>query len=394
VPIALKRKDCAFPGCIVERLLRCLLSGLLLALSALVVLPAMAQTQTPPSATAAVAQDPLKVAIRVIPPFVMPDGDKFTGFSIDLWQALSNTMGRPFTYIRKGPLAELLDSVKTKEADLAIAAISITSRREELFDFSQPMFDSGLQIMVRSDGDSGSGALWSNLKNLLTSGIMPALWAFLAGLILVPAHLVWWFERKHDNAIVRKPYIPGIFDAIWWATGAAHGQQPDQPKSSVGRAMSSISVIVSVIFIAFFTANVTTVLTIQQLRGDINGLDDLKGRKVATTAGSSTAEFLRSRDMTLVTAASLPEVYALLLEKKVDAVVFDSPVLLYYAANEGRGQVEVVGSPFRQEAYGILFEQSSTLRKPVNEALLKLRENGTYDILYRKWFSKDEKSDK
>jgi polar amino acid transport system substrate-binding protein len=95
-----------------------------------------------------------------------------------------------------------------------------------------------------------------------------------------------------------------------------------------------------------------------------------------------------------VTAASLPEVYALLLEKKVDAVVFDSPVLLYYAANEGRGQVEVVGSPFRQEAYGILFEQSSTLRKPVNEALLKLRENGTYDILYRKWFSKDEKSDK
>jgi polar amino acid transport system substrate-binding protein len=350
--------------------------------------PAFAQTSP------ASSKEPLKVAIRAIPPFVIPEGDKFTGFSIDLWQALSNTMDRPFTLVRKGPLQELLDAVSNNEADLAIAAISITSKREELFDFSQPMFDSGLQIMVRADRESGASSLWANLKNLMTSGIMPALWAILAALIIIPAHLVWWFERRHGNAIVRAPYFPGIFDALWWATGAAHGQQLDHPKSGVGRAMSAISVVVSVIFIAFFTANVTTVLTIQQLRGDINSLDDLKGRRVATTANSSSAEFLRSRELTLVTAPTLPQVYELLLEKKVDAVVFDAPVLLYHAANEGRGQVEVVGSMFRRENYGILFPQNSTLRKPVNEALLKLRENGTYDILYRKWFSKDEKSDK
>ena len=59
-------------------------------------------------------------------------------------------------------------------------------------------------------------------------------------------------------------------------------------------------------------------------------------------------------------------------------------VLLYYASHEGK--VQVVGPIFRKENYGIVFPDKSPLRKRVNEALLKLRENGAYDQLYKKWF--------
>jgi polar amino acid transport system substrate-binding protein len=48
--------------------------------------------------------------------------------------------------------------------------------------------------------------------------------------------------------------------------------------------------------------------------------------------------------------------------------------------------MQVVGNIFRKESYGILFPSNSPYRKPVNEALLKIRENGAYDRLYRKWF--------
>ena len=61
-------------------------------------------------------------------------------------------------------------------------------------------------------------------------------------------------------------------------------------------------------------------------------------------------------------------------------------VLLYFASHEGKGKVQVVGPIFRKENYGIVFPDKSPLRKRVNEALLKLRENGTYDRLYKKWF--------
>jgi polar amino acid transport system substrate-binding protein len=71
----------------------------------------------------------------------------------------------------------------------------------------------------------------------------------------------------------------------------------------------------------------------------------------------------------------------------VDAVVFDSPVLLHYVANRGRGRARVVGPVFRKEDYAIVFRANSPWRRPVNEALLTLMENGTYNQLYDKWFS-------
>ena len=71
---------------------------------------------------------------------------------------------------------------------------------------------------------------------------------------------------------------------------------------------------------------------------------------------------------------------------EVDAVVFDSPTILYYARNKGAGKVSVVGPFFDIQYYAFLFPQGSNLREPVNRALLKLRKNGRYDQLYNKWF--------
>ena len=336
------------------------------------------------------ANETLKVSTRQVAPFVMKQDEKFQGFSIDLWQALANVLGKNFTMTERDTLKALLDSVEQGEANVAISAISITSAREEKFDFSQPMFDSGLQIMVRTDG-SDSGFSLSAVKNLLTSGPMPGLLSLLALLIIIPANIVWLAERNHPQSIVSRNYFPGIFHAIWWATGAAHGQQLDYPRSAVGRAVAALSIFVSVIFIAYFTANVTTALTVQQLRGDINGPEDLPGKRVATVTGSTAALYLRSNSIVTAESATVSEAIKALLDKQVDAVVFDAPVLLYFATQDGKGKVNVVGAMFKREAYGILFPQNSPLRKPVNEALLKLRENGTYDTLYRKWFVKDDK---
>ena len=85
--------------------------------------------------------------------------------------------------------------------------------------------------------------------------------------------------------------------------------------------------------------------------------------------------------------AGIDDAYKALLDKQVDAVVFDAPVLLYYAANAGKGQVHLVGTTFRKEDYGIVFQTNSPLRRRVNNALLALREDGTYQKLHDKWFA-------
>jgi polar amino acid transport system substrate-binding protein len=85
--------------------------------------------------------------------------------------------------------------------------------------------------------------------------------------------------------------------------------------------------------------------------------------------------------------SKIEDAYMALGSKNIDAVVFDAPVLLYYTATKGSAKAHLVGPMLRKENYGILFPRGSELRKPVNEVLLKLRENGTYDAIYAKWFS-------
>ena len=71
----------------------------------------------------------------------------------------------------------------------------------------------------------------------------------------------------------------------------------------------------------------------------------------------------------------------------VDAVVFDSPVLLYYAATWGKGKVQVVGQLLRPENYGIAVPTNSSLRKDLSRILLELAADGTYQDLYDRWFT-------
>ncbi|MGL5362866.1 MAG: transporter substrate-binding domain-containing protein [Bosea sp. (in: a-proteobacteria)] len=340
--------------------------------------PANAQTAQ------ATPQD-VTMATRVLPPFVTKEGAVYGGFSVDLWEAIAREANLRTTWREVGTVADILANVQSGQSQGAIAAISITAQREERFDFSQPMFDSGLQIMVRSEAATGLGL--GQILSMFTTGAMPALLGLLALLILVPAHLAWLSERKQKDSIFHASYFPGIFSAIWWATGAAVGQQLDHPRSAAGRALSAAAILVSVIFVAYFTAAVTSAMTIQQLKGEIDGPEDLPGKRVATTTASTTATYLRSVNVVPVEFAQITQAFEALENKQVDAVVFDAPVLLYRAATLGKGKVRVVGPIFRKENYGILFPQGSPLRKPVNEALLKLRENGTYDRLYARWFS-------
>ena len=339
------------------------------------------------AAPPALAQDsgqPVKVITRVLPPFVIGEGGHYQGFSIDLWEAIAKELGRPTAYTETANVKDLLTAIEYGQGDLGIAAISITSERQQKFDFSQPMFESGLQIMVPEQSSSGLGL--REIWGVLTTGAMPVLLFILLALILIPAHIVWWAERKRDDRSLPDSYLHGIAHAVWWATGAAVGQQPLTPASVIGRVLAWLAIPVSIIFVAYFTGAVTAAITVQQLQGAIQGPGDLPGKQVGTTAGSTAAAYLKDSSVAPVEFQKIDEAYAALKTGKLDAVVFDAPVLRYYANKEGAGHVLVVGPVFKKESYGIAFQPGSPLRAPVSAALLKLRENGTYDTIYEKWF--------
>lgn len=340
-----------------------------------------------PPVTAQEAPPELRVVTRVLPPMVVERQGALTGFSIDLWNEISQRLKLKTNYHVAPDVGALLADIRGGKAHLGIAAISITATREAEFDFSQPIMNAGLQIMVRGAGKDGDSNPLKDVLSLLFSWTSLA-WLGIAGLlVLVPAHIVWWLERDQPDGIIEKrDYIPGIFYALYWAAGTLATQAESAPKHWLGRVVAVLWMFTGVVFVALYTAQLAATLTVQQIASGINGPDDLAGKRVATTRGSTAANAVRGLNAQVVEVSQISEAYEALNNKTVDAVVFDAPVLLFYAATEGKGRVSLVGAPFRREDYGIAFPRGSPLRSQVNVALLRMREDGSYQRIYDRWF--------
>jgi ABC-type amino acid transport substrate-binding protein len=350
-----------------------------LAMSAMLALPAFCETSTK------LPDRPLRVATKVIAPFVLPGTDPPAGFSIDLWAEVARRIKVHYHWLVIPTVPELLEAVRAGTADVAVAAISITPEREEQLDFSFPYFDSGLQIMV---GAAQQGAILALLRSFpwLALG---ELFAFASVLIFVLANVLMVIEKRHANPSFRKPYWRAVGEGIWgimliFSTGE-HGDR-DTPRVWKRIAVAAMWFL-GVLLVAQMTATVTATQTVERLESSIRDVNDLPGKKIASVAGTVAGDELTQRGLPFVAARDLGDAVRMLSHGEVVAVVYDSPTLQYWAATQASGAVQVVGPIFRPQKYGIAVAEGSALRKPINEALLKILDDGTYDRLRAKWFS-------
>ncbi len=345
-----------------------------------------AQPQTPvPTSASGTSSQTLQVATREIAPFVMKRNGQLTGFSVELWNHISDKLGVKTTWDVKPNVKALVADVQSGKAPIGIAAISITAKREQVIDFSQPMFDSGLQIMTK--GQAAQPMLISGVITMLQSPLMIQFVIAILLLIFIPSNILWVIERRHSEGIIRsKSYFPGIFEAVWWTVTCLATQAEEMPRSVFGRVMAVVWMFFAILFTAYVTGTLTASLTVQSLRGDIQGPSDLPGKKVATVTGSTSEDYLKENNVRSMPFATIDKAFEALEAGKVQAVVYDAPILAYYANNEGKGHTQLVGPVFRPESYGIAFSNMSPWRKNINLALLQLREDGTYDDLRTKYF--------
>ncbi len=120
---------------------------------------------------------------------------------------------------------------------------------------------------------------------------------------------------------------------------------------------------------------------------EIQSIDDVDGKVVATRQGSTSQEYLEEN--TEATPEAFPEIveaYQNVLAGRADAVLYDLPNVQYYSEKEAGGKLKTVGEKLTGEDYGIGFPKGSELRDKIDDALTTIKENGTYDDIYEKWF--------
>jgi polar amino acid transport system substrate-binding protein len=320
----------------------------------------------------------------------MEEQGHLTGFSIDLWNAVAAKLNAQTSYKIAPDVPAIFDALRTGKADIAIAGHYYTAERDREFDFSYSILNAGQQVMVRSSAQGlEDRPLQAFLKILFSRSML--YWLIAAFLLLlVPAHVIWLMDRRNKDGISTSAnYFPGIFDAMAWAAEGLLAQVPRMPRHKFAHLLAVVWLFAGVVFVAFFTAQLTASLTLEQIRGAINGPNDLPGKAVATVAGSTSTDYLREIGARTEEFAHLDEVYSALLSGRVDAVVLPAPVVRYYAAHDGVGKVKMVGPEFRKSDAAFVLPLDSPLRRKVNSALVTLHDDGTYQRIYEKWFGKE-----
>jgi len=154
----------------------------------------------------------------------------------------------------------------------------------------------------------------------------------------------------------------------------------------IGRLVAALWMLVCIVVVTYFTAAITTVMTVNQLTSDIKGASDLPGLRVATVKNSTAERYLLDHGAKVSTFDTIDLAYAALDHHDVKAVVYDEPILAYHLKGGGTGRQQLVGRLFERQNYGIGLQEGSPHRKAINGALLKLREDGVLDELRVKWF--------
>lgn len=332
----------------------------------------------------------VKVVTRNIEPFSFEKDGRRVGYAMELWDQVAREAGLEYDVQTVATAQEMVDAVKNKTADAGVGALSVTATREEVIDFSQPFFESGLQVLVAG----GNAGYLSSIRQLLSSlfnwqliGMFLLLIAAMVGI----SYLVWRYEHPVNEETYPKNRAQGMWEAFWWTISTLLvGGAENKPISGVGGRIVAIAwMLLSIVLVSLLTASFTTTLTVNTLKGDINGPEDLPGRDVATVQKSTSEKWLTDKGAKVQPFASVDECIAALRSGKVKAVVFDAPILQYAMHKTSDEKLQLVGPVFDRQNYAFALQDGSQLRERINRALLAVSERGVGD-LRKKWFGTEE----
>lgn len=121
----------------------------------------------------------------------------------------------------------------------------------------------------------------------------------------------------------------------------------------------------------------------------ITGPESLtEGVRVGVKAGTTGERYVvDNTSATFVRYQEAPDALNALANGEVDAVVIDIPVITGFIQSNPNAGIKLTGGPITQEEYAIAMAKGKPdLLAGVNAALAKVREDGTYDRIFAKWF--------
>ncbi|XP_028968488.1 glutamate receptor ionotropic, kainate 2 [Galendromus occidentalis] len=337
------------------------------------------------------------------------------GFHYDLYLVPDNKFGveNTTTLEWNGMVREIIE----KNADLAVAPMTINFARESVIDFTKPFMNLGIQILFKLP--SGMPVrLFSFMSPLDTYIWMYVLCAYVlvsCTMFLVARFSPYEWKDPHpcvkESGLMENQFSLG--NSFWFTIVTLMHQGCDlNPKATSTRMVGTIWWFFTLILISSYTANLAAFLTVERMITPIESVEDLAEQsKIAygTLDSGSTMTFFRDSKLELYRKMwrymkNRPSVFVSTYEEGVERVLqgnyaflMESTMLDYKVQRDCN--LTAIGTLLDNKGYGIGTPIGSPWRDKLSLAILDLQEKGVTQELYNKWWkapgltcSRDEKN--
>ena len=273
--------------------------------------------------------------------------------------------------------------------DIIMGDVTVTAARRKIVSFSNSIFDNSLRIIMRKSRDE-SVDLLSYLRTFSTG-----LWLMLVATGIVAAALMCIMERQDNEALQNRSILSLATMGMWYSLGVIVGYGVDfHVRTAAGRLLTVGLYIISLVFVATYTANLASYLTLTKIKDIISGIDDIKNGKIpfnriGVRLGTSIEGYylreISNGVKNYYPLTSRQQQYQSLLNGIIDASFMDIGVA-EYATNNIYCNLTLIGGDFEKSAFGIVIPKDWIYAQDLDVNILALRETGQLDSLRIKWF--------
>jgi len=327
----------------------------------------------------------LNVGVIRMPPYAMQTGNaQWTGIGPEIWREIARKLNIYYDF-KEMTLTEALQALHDGKIDFLATPISVVFEREKYYDFTIPIFTTGLAI---ARPKLPKTHIWWNAIHLFFRWQVLEIVGLLVFILFVLGTIVYFLEHKHNPEYFGKGLIQGIGAGAYWVgavltSGVCIGIAI---KSLPGRIIALLWMFISVVAISTLTASTASILTNQKLTNTEIRLETYRKLKIGAIKGGVSEEYLQAFNLKVIGYDSPRAGLHGIVDGKISAFVGDDLILNYILKRDNlEADIDLTPAKNYKTEIAFALPLNSPLRKTIYLALLEILSEPSWRDLKEKF---------
>ncbi|GMY37684.1 glutamate receptor 2.7-like [Fagus crenata] len=306
-----------------------------------------------------------------------PNDDEFGGFSIEVFRKVASQLKYKFKSLNCSN-DDLIELVHNKTYDAAVGAITILFHRSKLVEFIQPYTDTGLLMIVPEKHKMATA--W-----MFTKPFTWGVWLVTAIMLNYTMFIVWFLEHQ-SNPKFQGSSKDKIGTAVWFAFCTLFFAERESVYSNSTRVVVVVWLFVAFVLTASYTANLSSMLTIERLEPSIEMNNATIGFNKGSFVGKYLVEILHFKPASIKEIENGEQYIKKFESNGITAAFLERPYAEVFLKKYCKGYSSS-SAAYRFGGFGFAFQKGSPFARDLSEAILKLSEDGGMDVLRAKFLT-------